>query len=60
MLAEVLARSAGVENTSPLQILAIGGGSINTTFHITTSRRQQWFCKINDARRFPDLFVLER
>jgi fructosamine-3-kinase len=49
-----------VEITSPLRIRAIGGGSINTTFHITTSRSQQWFCKINDARRFPDLFVLER
>jgi fructosamine-3-kinase len=60
LLAEVLARSAGVEITSPLQIRAIGGGSINTTYHITTSRYRQWFCKINDARRFPDLFVLER
>lgn len=60
MLAEVLARAAGVEITSPLRIRAIGGGSINTTFHITTSRHRQWFCKINDAGRFPDLFVLER
>jgi fructosamine-3-kinase len=49
-----------VEITSPLRIRTIGGGSINATFHITTSCRQQWFCKINDARRFPDLFVLER
>ena len=60
MLTEVLARTAGVEITSPLRIRAIGGGSINTTYHITTSHDQQWFCKINDARRFPDLFVLER
>ncbi|MBN9380517.1 MAG: fructosamine kinase family protein [Chitinophagaceae bacterium] len=60
ILTEVLARSAGEEITSPLQIRAIEGGSINTTFHITTSRHQQWFCKINDARRFPDLFVFER
>lgn len=60
MLTEVLARSAGVEITSPLRIRAIGGGSINTTFHIITNCHQQWFCKINDARRFPDLFVLER
>jgi len=60
MLTEVLARSAGVEITGPLRIQAIGGGSINTTCHITTSRNQHWFCKINDADRFPDLFVLER
>ena len=60
MLTEVLARVAGIEITSPLRIRAIDGGSINTTFHITTSSNRQWFCKINEARRFPDLFVLER
>ena len=59
-LTEVLARSAGVDNTRPVQVRAIGGGSINATYHVTTSRDRQWFCKINDARRFPDLFVLER
>ncbi|MDO6432130.1 fructosamine kinase family protein [Flavitalea sp. BT771] len=59
-LTEVLARSAGVDIASPLQIRAIGGGSINATYHITTSSNRQWFCKINDAGRFPDLFVLER
>lgn len=59
-LIELLTRSAGVEITSPLQIRAVGGGSINTTFHISTDHNQHWFCKINDASRFPDLFVLER
>ena len=60
ILTEVLARSAGVEITSPVHIRAVGGGSINNAYHITTSQGQQWFCKINDAGRFPDLFVLER
>jgi len=59
-LTEVLARSAGVDNTRPVQVRAIGGGSINATYHVTTSRDRQWFCKINDASRFPDLFILER
>ena len=59
-LSKLLTRSAGVEIDSPLQIRAVGGGSINATYHVTTSRNQHWFCKINDARRFPDLFVLER
>jgi len=59
-LTEVFARSAGVDNTSSFRVRAIGGGSINATYHVTTSRDRQWFCKINDARRFPDLFVLER
>jgi fructosamine-3-kinase len=60
ILTEVLARSAGAEETSPLQVRAVGGGSINNAYIITTSQRQHWFCKINDASRFPDLFVLER
>src|SRR5712664_3353031 len=60
LLTEVLAPSAGVEVTSPLQIRAVGGGSINNAYLITTSQYQQWFCKINEAGRFPDLFVLER
>ena len=60
ILTEVLARSAGVEKTNPLQIRAVGGGSINNAYLITTSQQQHWFCKINDASRFPDLFILER
>jgi|GEM_PF-3408529 len=60
ILTEVLARSAGVEKTNPLQVRAVGGGSINNAYLITTSQQQHWFCKINDASRFPDLFVLER
>jgi len=60
LLTEALARVAGEEITNPLQIRAIGGGSINATYCITTSHNKQWFCKINDVRRFPDLFVLER
>jgi len=59
ILTEVLARSTGVEETSPLQVRAVGGGSINNAYLITTSKQQHWFCKINDASRFPDLFVLE-
>jgi len=59
ILTEVLARSTGVEETNPLQIRAVGGGSINNAYLITTSKQQHWFCKINDASRFPDLFVLE-
>jgi len=60
ILTEVLARAVGAEVTGPLQVRAVGGGSINNAYLITTSKRQHWFCKINDAGRFPDLFVLER
>jgi protein-ribulosamine 3-kinase len=60
ILTEVLARSLGVKVDIPLQIRAVGGGSINNAYRITTSHDQQWFCKINEAGRFPDLFVLER
>jgi fructosamine-3-kinase len=60
ILTEVLARAEGVDVTGPLQVRAVGGGSVNNAYLITTSQRQYWFCKINDAGRFPDLFVLER
>jgi fructosamine-3-kinase len=60
ILTEVLARSAGAEATGSLQVRAVGGGSINNAYQITTKQQQHWFCKINDARAFPDLFVLER
>jgi fructosamine-3-kinase len=48
------------EDTSPLQVRAVGEVSISNACHITAGRHQYWFCKINDVRRFPDLFVLER
>jgi fructosamine-3-kinase len=60
ILTEVLARSAGVQIAGPLEIRAVGGGSINDAYHLSTNQQQHWFCKINEAHLFPDLFVLER
>ncbi len=37
----------------------IGGGSINDTYQVLTNLNNRWFCKFNNARQFPDLFVKE-
>ncbi|HMH21149.1 MAG TPA: fructosamine kinase family protein [Puia sp.] len=43
----------------PLQFEAVGGGSINTACKVLTQKNDKWFCKVNDAARFPGLFEKE-
>lgn len=38
----------------------VGGGSINETFRLKLSGRQQFFCKVNSATKFPQLFEKEK
>lgn len=40
-------------------ILPVHGGDINKSFHIQ-GNQQSFFLKVNDAERFPNLFVLEQ
>jgi protein-ribulosamine 3-kinase len=41
------------------QYRPVTGGSINAAFQVTTANNKRWFCKFNDARKFPDLFATE-
>src|SRR4051812_31286632 len=38
----------------------VGGGSINQTYKLTFSNTHTCFCKINNATKFPHLFLTER
>jgi fructosamine-3-kinase len=42
-----------------IQAERIHGGDINETFRLNTNEGV-WFLKLNDARRFPDMFLRER
>jgi protein-ribulosamine 3-kinase len=42
-----------------LQVQSVGGGSINETYKLTFSNTHTLFCKVNDAARFPQMFVKE-
>jgi fructosamine-3-kinase len=44
---------------SDLRFRAVGGGSINAAFRVSTKDGRSWFCKINDTYRFPGLFDKE-
>ena len=45
---------------SPLTIRPVGGGSINHTYHVSSTKDNRgWFCKFNYKGDFPDLFVAE-
>jgi hypothetical protein len=37
----------------------ITGGDISDAYQLLTKDNRQWFCKFNDNRDFPDLFVKE-
>ena len=43
----------------PLICRPVSGGSINDTYQVLTNSNKRWFCKFNDVRQFPDLFVKE-
>ncbi|MDQ6610739.1 MAG: fructosamine kinase family protein [Bacteroidota bacterium] len=51
--------SAHFSAVNNLQLLKIGGGSINETYRITFSETSV-FCKINSATQFPQMFNKER
>jgi protein-ribulosamine 3-kinase len=59
LLASIVSDYLGTPVTR-LNMAPIGGGSINQTFQLTTGGGQKFFCKINDAQTFPDLFVKEK
>lgn len=43
-----------------LEMTPVGGGSINQAFRLLVNGREPFFCKLNDARRFPGLFEKEK
>ena len=45
---------------SSIQLIPVGGGSINQSYKIITNKNQFFFCKINSAKKFPALFQKEK
>ena len=45
---------------SSFEISIIGGGSINQTYQVLINRKEKFFCKINSAARFPQMFEKEK
>lgn len=45
--------------TSSVQLIPVGGGSINETYRVTAGK-DQFFCKINSLAKFPSLFKCEQ
>jgi|SRR5579871_5297462 len=45
---------------SSVQLIPIGGGSINKTYKIIINKNHFFFCKINSAKKFPSLFIKEK
>lgn len=43
-----------------LEFYPVGGGSINNTYKISANGRSHFFCKINEAVRFPGMFEQEK
>jgi len=41
-------------------VTAVGGGSINQTYQLQVPNQPHFFCKINNAERFPQLFLKEK
>ena len=59
ILQQVLSGVTGGKNAESLFYRPVGGGSINEAFLVYTKFNKRWFCKFNDAARFPGLFVKE-
>jgi protein-ribulosamine 3-kinase len=45
---------------SSLDLIAVGGGSINDTWRLTTNGSKRYFLKLNSSARFPGLFEKEK
>jgi protein-ribulosamine 3-kinase len=59
ILQKVLSNVVGPEEIATLLCRPVGGGSINTAYYITTKHNKPWFCKFNNVREFPELFIKE-
>lgn len=52
-----------IQLNQPVQdvfVKSIGGGSINQTYQLRLSNQQQFFCKMNKAAAFPQMFLKEK
>jgi protein-ribulosamine 3-kinase len=47
-------------SASSIELLMVGGGSINQTYQILINKKEKFFCKINSASRFPLMFEKEK
>ena len=45
---------------SSIKFIPVGGGSINNAYQIITNTSEIFFCKINDASRYPLMFKKEK
>ena len=45
---------------SSIKFIPVGGGSINNSYQIITNTSEIFFCKINDALRYPSMFKKEK
>ncbi|MEI9944500.1 MAG: fructosamine kinase family protein [Chitinophagaceae bacterium] len=45
---------------SSIKFQSVGGGPINNTYKLTLNNQQNFFLKLNNADRFPNLFVKEK
>lgn len=54
-----IAKHAGI-TISNISFSSVGGGSINQTSRITINKKENFFCKINSASKFPLMFEKER
>jgi hypothetical protein len=52
ILQKVLIGLAGPHEAGEWQYRPVGGGSITTTYQVSTKDIQQWFCQFNNARKF--------
>ena len=59
ILQQVLSGITGGIDAETFLYRPVGGGSINETYQVYTRSNKRWFCKFNDATRFPGLFVKE-
>jgi fructosamine-3-kinase len=58
-LQEAISALSDQTPTAEWQYRSVGGGSINTAIQVTAKGGHRWFCKLNDAGKFPDLFETE-
>lgn len=54
-----IAEIAGI-SISSLELSSVGGGSINQTYQVLINKKEKFFCKINSASRFPQMFEKEK
>ena len=54
-----LAEDVGL-SVSSLDFSSVGGGSINETYQVLVNKKEKFFCKINSASQFPQMFQKEK